>query len=844
MRAHQLTCELKPENMQRLEESATTNSRSLAKTSPALHIIIPQTNVSVNQFMKELNLVPQAKAKKLRESCRRSTEVNTIDFSDPQVPVSPTTPKTPKLLISQDSNLNKRRLSLSYQSQQENSSDTESTTSSENEEHEGKRRVIKSTSLFSIPITSELGSRVLKLMVSDSATPRVLTNVEEFCKTPKKNRFADRLRVRENTFIISHRQRKRYRFSHSYKFSKAQRDEFLLTLKTGLDSKSRKLLRSLPDCSVRLVYLTRRRLRKYVRTARKKMVQPLNPVVSVTKLNDSYFFPRKPILLTENIDSMLGLRKKMKKQTAELSPMNVVSENTNVDLLKQKVVVYRSLLTDLSMSTARQKLQFSKCERRVKKTSKEEKESASEIVAHKYLQAKQNLHYAENKTCSAPSVKPHFPHLTELLEKKPTPSCALSPTSTDSSPEATNPLDHPLNIDIPSLESSLTDFLRTCDQDKQLRENSSPDRISIVTISSDDSSLHEHCCMGCQLKKQCWCTPNKGGSKEMASETCTPCKTQLQSINKISCDDTESPKRTEQGKASVSNDGFTIGGNKIQTRSSGSILSLGIRRQTSAPAGCSLYSLRSNLTSKMNSSKQESLKRCKNSKNQQSEVLSYPKKKESCVESLEEHLQHSLITETVDEADMGLKNKTLQSNSVSVFSPFSPKHLTTSGSPSKIMARPSTRSSATKCIPQSENSSQSVLPATLKLARQKDKVHMTTRSSCVKHADSEGQKPNIVGRLSGHVVRSLNFCSTSEDSDKKESDGKVDGIFAVENKYTRVDAEILLKNVYSISSQSKQKPFDSQTVKRSPQIPKSVGTLTRSKTDTSDVALKKRKLDL
>ncbi|XP_041347527.1 uncharacterized protein LOC121367428 isoform X2 [Gigantopelta aegis] len=861
MRKHQLTCALKPENLQSVESPEKTPRQSPVK-SPGLHIFIPQMTVSVHQFMQKLYLVPLAKAKKLRESCRKSTEVNTIDFSDPQIPVSPSTPKTPKLLISQDSSFSKRRLSLSFQSHKENISDTESTASSENEEHEGKRRIRKSTSLFSIPVTSELGGRVLKHMVSETSMPQVLTNAEEFCKTPKKSKFADRLRVRENAFPINYKPRKRYKFHHSYKFSKAQRDEFLKTVNTGLDRNSRKLMSSLPKCSVRLVPLTRRQIRKYIRKSKKKSdksVDSLNPIVSIRRLNESYFFPRKPILLSENIDRMLGLRKKRKNEAAKLSPMNVVSENTNVDLLKQKVVVYRSLLTDLSLSTAKQRLQFSKkSERRMKQKSVTvERDSASQLIAYKYLQAKKSLHSAEKKNCGTVSVKSNFPHLTELLEKKPISSCALSPSSINSSPESAKCLDRPLNIDIPSPESSLTHFLLSCDHDKQLREHLSPDRISIMTVSSDDCSLHEQCCMGCQLKKQCRCTTNQVSDKDdkgNESGNGTPCKNNLQSMKTLPCENVlELPKKTEQTKSSVPNGVHLSVGNKVQTRSSSLISSsVAMKRQTSAPAASNIYSLRSNLTSKVLvdwSNEQDGVKRFKSSKHQLPSVtLSSPRLVESC----EEVLQPSLPAELPDLIDdIGVKNKTLRSNSSSV-SLTSPRHLPTSDSPSKILARPSTRKSPTNTVHQSTSSDLSSTSATLKPSRFKDpSMHMTTRSNSGKEvleSDCQKTKSQVSDKSLYPVVRSLKFASPAEDQDEKESVDSVDDVFVKGDQYTRVDADILLKNVQCVSPLCKQKPVsvhvESQAVKSSARLHVPAGTWTRSKSDNSDAAFKKRKLDL
>ncbi|KAL8594734.1 hypothetical protein ACOMHN_051680 [Nucella lapillus] len=240
------------------------------------------------KFVAALDLVPVHRARKILQSRRRNTECETIDLEEPKTPISPPTPRTPKLLISLLSReggpssssggsgsqgaSSRRRLSYLHHSvdrqddrskEADTGTDEESSDSGTDDADEPK---LHKKSLFSIDVTSGLGQRVLRHMTVEGHMPLVLDS-EQFCHTPIKDKYQDRLRTRQLSYPVTwkctgKRQRQQSNY-HLYNFTRAQKFEFMEKMRTGLNWRCRKLLHCLKKCSVLVRRLSAKTLRKW-----------------------------------------------------------------------------------------------------------------------------------------------------------------------------------------------------------------------------------------------------------------------------------------------------------------------------------------------------------------------------------------------------------------------------------------------------------------------------------------------------------------------------------------------------------------------------------------------------
>ena len=133
-----------------------------------------------------------------------------------------------------------------------------------------------SANLLSIDYSSPLGQRIKDKYNYKRPKPvdteDELEGYEKFCRTLRNNnRFMDRLRNRENDgFPITFNRRKRIpdHRSHWIKFTRRDRAEFLMVLKTGLTARARKLKKKLKPCSVKLKRITEEEIKKWRRKPR------------------------------------------------------------------------------------------------------------------------------------------------------------------------------------------------------------------------------------------------------------------------------------------------------------------------------------------------------------------------------------------------------------------------------------------------------------------------------------------------------------------------------------------------------------------------------------------------
>jgi hypothetical protein len=226
-------------------------------------------------------------------------------------------------------------------------------------------------SLLMIDVTSALGQRVLKHTTAAVETKvAVVNDAEHFCRTPIKDQYQDRLRMREPTYPITwkltHKRLRQQLHCHIYKFTNADKAEFMEKMRTGLIYECRQLLACLKKCSVVVKRLSRKTLYKWKPSLQKTSVplrqlsaeeirQWTEPKPKPPPPDQPCVFPEGPALLSRDtdVDRVLGLqRKDQRKPNPKLGPRllasHCMSETESVQLQLQKLTVYRSLLTDLS----------------------------------------------------------------------------------------------------------------------------------------------------------------------------------------------------------------------------------------------------------------------------------------------------------------------------------------------------------------------------------------------------------------------------------------------------------------------------------------------------------------
>lgn len=325
-------------------------------------------------MIKYLGLVPARKAELMKASIRNSVDVDCeiICVEEPRSPMLPGTPRTPHSLmsqLSQDESTGHKNRSTSMCTADNDNSDNESVISVSSEEtNEQKKNNNSNMSLLNIPVSSLLGQRVQKHIVVD-AIPKVRNAFDHYCKTPEKNEFLGKLRGRDRAamYPVTFKRRRimSNKYWHQFKFNSFQRLDFLERMRTGLSRRSRDLLKLTKKCFVPLTRLKQSQIQQWVKPERKltvvleslspeKILHILSPHGKKLISSESQkpaTFPSTPTLLSGNIDQMLGLRKKgvvVNLQSSRLAACNVVSEDTNAELSRQKLTLYRSLLSDWS----------------------------------------------------------------------------------------------------------------------------------------------------------------------------------------------------------------------------------------------------------------------------------------------------------------------------------------------------------------------------------------------------------------------------------------------------------------------------------------------------------------
>ena len=304
MRIHQNACSHRPDNqpgMQTPPPPPPPPPPPLSRSSKTLPIhggerARPLTRhpidevrhrISKESFLKSFQLVQILKAEKLKSeklNSRRNTDVDCqiIDV-EPRDSVQQTSPRTPKSLISQlsregEPGVHRKRLCYSTSAEESNGYSSGGVTCNNVEDIDTFKKSSKTNSLLCIDISSLLGLRIQKHVKAET-TLQALPDIEQYCKTPEKNDALERLRTRPIMYPITFRNSKKTntKYSHEYKFTKAQQKEFMKRVQTGLNKQSRMLKRTLKSCSVRLRRLNEEEIKKWTTPKRDARVniQPL-----------------------------------------------------------------------------------------------------------------------------------------------------------------------------------------------------------------------------------------------------------------------------------------------------------------------------------------------------------------------------------------------------------------------------------------------------------------------------------------------------------------------------------------------------------------------------------------
>lgn len=348
MRLHQANCDSRPPELQAIG----TPPRPKRQQGIPSHVLkkdpFDKLRPSKDVYIRKVGLIPTVKAEQIRACTRRTTEID-CKFIDLEEPMSPTTPRTPTSLMSQlsrDLEASSRKR-LSYSEPGEIDKESVHSNCSEDNDEAGKE---KKQSLLNIAVSSLLGQRIQKHVAVETGY-QVCKDREAFCKTPEKNEFLDRLRNRTIAYNVTFRPRKQMLTGHyhNYKFTAEQRTNFVAHMETGLNRNSRNLLKAIPKCFVILKKLSDEDIIEWIPLCallKRKSVMPEEEKEAT--------FPEGPALLDSNIDRMLGLKRRSEDRSlpsggSPLTLANVVSEHVNAEVSKQKLTLYRSLLSEFSM---------------------------------------------------------------------------------------------------------------------------------------------------------------------------------------------------------------------------------------------------------------------------------------------------------------------------------------------------------------------------------------------------------------------------------------------------------------------------------------------------------------
>ena len=217
--------------------------------------------------------------------------------------------------------------------------------------------------LLNIPLTSPLGQRVKNHIHVTSFMP-IVADSNEFCRTPVKNTFAEKLRKKEIAYQIVYKARQKanlHKQNHLYKFTRQQRKEFCTKVNYGLNVKSFDRFRRMKKVRVDVERMSRKTFLRWMpRCVLDKTLRGKFKGLKVggcsrdeELCSTECEFPAGPSLLAQNIDKLLGLKKKSSQKSASaLSLTNCVSEELEAEVSKQKLTLYRSLLYEMSVVKA------------------------------------------------------------------------------------------------------------------------------------------------------------------------------------------------------------------------------------------------------------------------------------------------------------------------------------------------------------------------------------------------------------------------------------------------------------------------------------------------------------
>ncbi|KAK3608108.1 hypothetical protein CHS0354_004765 [Potamilus streckersoni] len=520
VRKHQTNCTSRPPELQSI--LCYTNDLepkgSPPTKSPKLTEQDSISKMPLEKFIKFLDLVPKQKAEKIR-SRTRSLEIDcdVLDISDSQGPKSPCTPRTPRSLISQlsreEPTTTKKRLSYSMSLDKSVEQISELSDASDSEEMEETASTKGSLSLLQIAISSLLGQRIQKHFKSELNLP-IVTDSENFCRTPVKNAFLEKLRFRPQGYLVSYKPRRKTMYlNHAYKFNKKHKREFLDRLSSGLNKKSQELLLAMKDLTIVLEPMSRREMLKWIPAAVLSQQHKDKVKITKSKIKDVVCqFPTAPALSASNIDKVLGLKRKSNERSSftmrnGLSLTNVVSEDVAAEVSKQKLTLYRSLLTELSVLGA----------------SFTSDTGKSNQIPWKFdLSASthtQPVPFVQMRKSDSISVKEHLNKSTSVVKSKGHNSDEKIGNNNSGSVLRAILNEKPLYPFHQVSSKTQCTCVKTahnnssCSNCKQLgfRNEMNPkdnEVLSIKSVSSDEESLHSDCCSACRNKKQIASSPD------------------------------------------------------------------------------------------------------------------------------------------------------------------------------------------------------------------------------------------------------------------------------------------------------------------------------------------------
>lgn len=275
---HQDICELEEEER--------------AKTAPPVPVAPPPRPCRVvvrrrrRRFKREVYIPPPkdvfVRQLDLKEKPRGDGEPSTVvkdervdsdcEIIDVEIPTTPVTPRTPRSLMSQlsrdtDGSHRKRQLSFSGHMVQ-----SDSDSSGELSKDTRPAPAISSL-LFNIDISSPLGHRVKKHLKIDTTVP-IISRPSIYCRGPEKGNFFEKLRQRDVLYPCTYKSKKKFaRYCHRICLTKLQRREFMITLKTGLTRRSRRLLSQMEPCQVTLEHMDPDVVKEWLRPKPRPAIQ-------------------------------------------------------------------------------------------------------------------------------------------------------------------------------------------------------------------------------------------------------------------------------------------------------------------------------------------------------------------------------------------------------------------------------------------------------------------------------------------------------------------------------------------------------------------------------------------